>query len=77
MKRALDAHTTTLQALADMLLEEFTKKHTTPSDNLSSVVEVVHTSSARFDGEKVRHAHVKVIRSMEESSFIKRLEADV
>ena len=66
MKRALDApHTTTLQVLADMLLVEFTTKHTTPSDNLSAVVEVVHTSSASFDGEKMRHPHGKVIRSME------------
>ena len=73
MKRGLEAHVTTLQALFSLYAEEFFIQHPKLKEDLQSHVKAIDEVWEKGEPEKVRTAHSELTKLLESSNVIKKL----
>ena len=73
MKRGIEAHVTTLQALFSLYAEEFFIQHPKLKEDLQSHVKAIDEAWEKGEPEAVRTAHSELIKLLESSNDIKQL----
>ena len=73
MKRGLEAHVTTLQALFSLYAEEFFIQHPKLKEDLQSHVKAIDEAWEKGEPESVRTAHSELTKLLESSNVTKKL----